>query len=110
MMKSCSTMKQVRLKLRIYLRITLEAMIRCSESRNALGSSSSYTSAGLPSANTMADRCNSPPESSCTLKSLSSSTFKGLTTSLWNWGSFQSFFILLWKSSSQVPGNLGEMV
>mmetsp|Transcript_18247 Transcript_18247/g.38170 ORF Transcript_18247/g.38170 Transcript_18247/m.38170 type:complete len:125 (-) Transcript_18247:156-530(-) len=84
MMKSCSTMNAVFLACRMKRLITFAAMIRCSESKYALGSSIRYTSAGLPSATVMATRCSSPPDKCFTSWSMRFSISNGFSTSDWN--------------------------
>ncbi|ROT36949.1 hypothetical protein SODALDRAFT_280794 [Sodiomyces alkalinus F11] len=67
-------------------------------------------SAGMPRASTMATRCNSPPDRFLTSWSMKSSSLRGLTTSVWNWGDRKAALIFLKKSWRTVPSNLGVMV
>mmetsp|Transcript_2987 Transcript_2987/g.3424 ORF Transcript_2987/g.3424 Transcript_2987/m.3424 type:complete len:84 (-) Transcript_2987:854-1105(-) len=80
-MKSCSTTNAVFLLCMMNLLITFAQLILCSESRYALGSSTRYTSAGVPRARQMARRCNSPPDNVCTPLSMILSILRGFITS-----------------------------
>mmetsp|Transcript_30616 Transcript_30616/g.42234 ORF Transcript_30616/g.42234 Transcript_30616/m.42234 type:complete len:92 (+) Transcript_30616:597-872(+) len=80
--KSCSTTKALFFECSIKRFITFDAFNRCSLSRYAEGSSSKYTSAGVPRARTMATRCSSPPERFNTARSISSSIRNGRVTSV----------------------------
>mmetsp|Transcript_36848 Transcript_36848/g.75173 ORF Transcript_36848/g.75173 Transcript_36848/m.75173 type:complete len:122 (+) Transcript_36848:629-994(+) len=86
MMKSCSTTKAVFLACMMKRLMTLAQLIRCSESRYADGSSIRYTSAGVPSARTMASRWSSPPDRVCTPLSMMLSMTRGFMQSETNWG------------------------
>mmetsp|Transcript_83199 Transcript_83199/g.138807 ORF Transcript_83199/g.138807 Transcript_83199/m.138807 type:complete len:211 (+) Transcript_83199:194-826(+) len=110
MMKSCSTTKAVFLACKIKRLMTLDAAKRCSESKKADGSSSKYTSAGFPKANTMATRCSSPPEIFWISWSMISSKCRGFSTSVLNCGCRMASRILVCSSALTVPWNLGEMV
>ena len=89
--------------------ITLAAVMRCSESRYADGSSIKYMSAGVPSAMTMATRCSSPPESVLTSWSISGSISIGFITSDMNCGWCAVSLIFLCSSMRTVPSNFGEI-
>mmetsp|Transcript_18274 Transcript_18274/g.50722 ORF Transcript_18274/g.50722 Transcript_18274/m.50722 type:complete len:87 (-) Transcript_18274:396-656(-) len=86
MMKSCSTTKAVFLLCMMNRLITFAQLMRCSESRYALGSSTRYTSAGFPKATVIASRCSSPPDRVCTPLSMMFSMISGFITSEMNWG------------------------
>lgn len=81
-MKSCSTTKQDLLVFIINLLISLDVATLYSASKYADGSSSKYTSAGLPNANINATLYNSPPDSFLTSLSSKSSILNGLYTSV----------------------------
>ncbi|KAL2182525.1 hypothetical protein L209DRAFT_696052, partial [Thermothelomyces heterothallicus CBS 203.75] len=53
---------------------------------------------------------SSPPERFFTSWSMKSSSLRGLTTSVWNWGDRKAALIFLKKSCRTVPSNLGVMV
>mmetsp|Transcript_12730 Transcript_12730/g.47008 ORF Transcript_12730/g.47008 Transcript_12730/m.47008 type:complete len:142 (-) Transcript_12730:1665-2090(-) len=86
MMKSCSTTKAVFFECMMNLLMTLDAAMRCSLSKYADGSSTRYTSAGLPKARTIATRWSSPPERFCTPWSMMVLITMGLITSETNCG------------------------
>mmetsp|Transcript_44486 Transcript_44486/g.144411 ORF Transcript_44486/g.144411 Transcript_44486/m.144411 type:complete len:208 (-) Transcript_44486:1200-1823(-) len=109
MMKSCSTMKAVFLACMMYRLMTLEAEMRCSESRYADGSSIRYRSAGFPSASTSATRCSSPPERYLTSWSSSRSISIGFITSVLNCGWMKASRIFLCSSSRTVPSKDGAI-
>mmetsp|Transcript_56080 Transcript_56080/g.157336 ORF Transcript_56080/g.157336 Transcript_56080/m.157336 type:complete len:114 (+) Transcript_56080:397-738(+) len=109
MMKSCSTTKAVFLLCMMKRLITLAQLIRCSESRYALGSSIRYTSAGVPKARVIASRWSSPPERVCTPLSMMLSITRGFITSEMNWGCTYASRTRLCNSCLTVPSNLGEI-
>mmetsp|Transcript_13980 Transcript_13980/g.28654 ORF Transcript_13980/g.28654 Transcript_13980/m.28654 type:complete len:114 (-) Transcript_13980:1428-1769(-) len=107
MMKSCSTTKAVFLACMMKRLITLAQVMRCSESRYALGSSMRYTSAGFPRAKAMAQRCSSPPDRFCTSRSMMGSIFIGFITSEMNCGCTYASRMRLCSNVRTVPSNLG---
>lgn len=66
-------------------------------------------SEGKPRHMTMATRCSSPPDSSCTPLSMMASMLMGLITSLTNCGFTYMSRIFLCSSCRTVPWNFGEI-